>query len=420
MLLGKVSCMRGARRNAPSQALLGLGGAVDWEMVWDAELLTHLAAELDVRPYELDGTGRINGYRDLVVSIVSHVCAGTGGEFFANNSVLSRLGDRVDYRVGLGGTGVRAALALASIGLESTVHLSTTSREFERLLPSEVNIISGSRTERQDPHLVVQFPENAAIWIGGEEFRAPASNRLIYTGDRAHQKLRLSDDLRQSVSRAEIVLLSGFNSVTGEAEASSRVREVRRELRERRDGATVIYEDAAFHFPELSGVVWDELRGEVDICSLNEDELMARVGRSVDLLDVNDLSAAILECHERSGSKTLVLHSRYFAIARGADAEWLGEALDNGLVMAGARYACGSGLMPCDYRRFLSDVARRRDAADVVRGVVRQLGDNTVGVAGFDLRGVTSPTTIGLGDTFIGGVVAGLLGVPDDDGERSA
>ncbi len=86
--------------------------------------------------------------RDLVVSILSYVARGGGGEHFvASAQALSRFAARFPHRTTLGGTAVRAGIVLDRLGVPSTLHLVSVNDTVRRLLPPDTEYISsGART----------------------------------------------------------------------------------------------------------------------------------------------------------------------------------------------------------------------------------------------------------------------------------
>jgi ADP-dependent phosphofructokinase/glucokinase len=393
------------------QAVLGLGGTVDFELQWDAARLEVLAAELGIAYSDLVPPVEIDSERALVISLLCHLRAGTGGEHYVTSpEVVERFAERFEYRVTLGGTPVRAALAMSTLGLPSTVHLVSIDDNVRRLLPANVDYLCSADEDSTDPHLIVQYPAQARIHLVGGEIITAAANRLIYPSDQPNRVLRLSQDLPTALSSADIFLISGLNSIQEREVLDERLAEIVNALAALPDTATVLYEDAGFHIPAFNLVARTALAEHVDICSMNEDELMAYAGGTVDLLNAEDVRAAVVEVHAQLRVPILVLHTRHFAIAHGRDAQSFRGALSEGVAVAGARYRYGDGVSKADIQHLAAAAAAERSRCGAT--VVAQLEHNApefVGVAAFDLRNVPSPTTVGLGDAFIGGAIAALL-----------
>jgi ADP-dependent phosphofructokinase/glucokinase len=64
-------------------------------------------------------------------------------------------------------------------------------------------------------------------------------------------------------------------------------------------------------------------------------------GRSLDLLDVEQMARALADLHRLIPVPTLVVHSMYWAIAYGHNSPALAAALKGGVTMATTRFCCG-------------------------------------------------------------------------------
>jgi ADP-dependent phosphofructokinase/glucokinase len=386
--------------------VLGLGGTVDFELRWDAAVLAALAAEFDIRTVELGGERPIRSERDLVVSVLSFLDRGMGGErFVASSELLVAFAERFGYAITLGGTGVRAGLAALLLGVPSTQHLVSIDDHVRRLLPDGIDAICSADSDTTDPHLIVQYPAGARIPLADGVVATTRSDRLIYVNDPPNRELVLSDQLADALSTASLFLVSGFNSMQDRELLETRVRELRAAMRALPDDALVLFEDAGYHRPAFGPAVLAGLAGGIDVYSLNEDELRARVGHPVDLLAADEVAAALDELRSTAPAPVIVLHTGRYAAVTGPEPErWL-PIVEGGVVMSGARYLHGDA-MTADHLRELAASGRRSEAGRaLVEALASRTGSRVLGVPAFDLE-TASPTTIGLGDTFVGGMVA--------------
>lgn len=172
-------------------------------------------------------------------------------------------------------------------------------------------------------------------------------------------------------------------------------------------GAVTVYEDAGFHVQEFSQIVRDTLAPHLDVFSLNEDELMGALGRSVDLLDPQDLTTAVRELAQRVRVPIIMLHTRHFALAHGARASWMSAVLASGIAASGARFAYGDNVTRDIAEQLQAGGPRSREG----QGLAESLsGDGEFYVVpAFDFQDVATPTTIGLGDSFVGGAIAAIV-----------
>jgi ADP-dependent phosphofructokinase/glucokinase len=125
----------------------------------------------------------------------------------------------------------------------------------------------------------------------------------------------------------------------------------------------------------------------------------------VELRAPEQVVAALREAQRLIPATTLVVHTRFWAIALGRDAGRFAGALRGAVEAAATRYRLGDRYDAADLAA-TSALPRHAGGAGVVEAVASALPD-AVGVAAFDLDTPT-PTTIGLGDTFVGGFLAEL------------
>lgn len=385
---------------AASRVVLGLGGCVDYELKLTAGVLERLVAGYDI--VELTPPATVADERDLVVSILSYVARGGGGEHFvASAATLSTFADRFPHRTTLGGTSVRAGLVLDRLGVPSTQHLVSVNDVVRRLLPASTEYVSSGAEDTFYPHLIVQYDRGLAVPSLG--ITAPFPNRLIYVNDLANESMALTGELGDRLARAEVFLISGFNAMRDKDLLDRRLDTLRTHLRRLPAGAVTYFEDAAYHEPAFSRRVREKLQNHIDVYGLNEDELQAYLDRPVDLLSARDVAAALTEVHALIPVPALVLHTKYWAAALGESAN-LVEALETGTLMAAVRYCHGDDFTDADVAATRRRPRRPADFAEALRA---ELGDRVRCVPGFALD-VADPTTVGLGDTFVGGFLSAI------------
>lgn len=386
--------------------LLGLGGCVDIELNWDALTLSRLAQDWGITAAEVNADTVIDSERSLVVTLLGLMQGGRGGERpVSSPDVVSAFAGRFGRRRSLGGTGVRAARALALLGRPCTVHVASMNDLIAQLLPRQVAVVAGTFNTRIYPHLIVQYPAGGCVDLGTSKVVAQQANRLILTHDPDSVRLPLNPDLAEHVSKAQVILLSGFNAISDLDLLTRRLGELRQALSRRRTGTVVMYEDAGFHRRELRAVVIDQLAAAWDVHSLNEDELRSYLGRDIDLLDAAQVAAAVPEAAGHLGCRTLVLHTHLWALAFGKEARRYRQALAQAVATASARFWKGdqhtqaevaaAAMMPTSQavRQFLADMSV--DGDDKWEFVpVPDIG--------------SAATTVGLGDSFVGGFLSAL------------
>lgn len=392
---------------APGKLVLGLGGTVDYELIWDGAVVERLAREHGLQRSELTTTAPIVDERSLLLTVLAFLDRGAGAErFVASSEIIEQFAAHFAFAVTLGGTGVRAGLVLDALGIPSTQHLVSIDDTVRRLLPTSIAHVSSATEDTLDPHLIVQYPAGARVELSDGVVHAPTSNRLIFANDPPNRTMLLAPGLAEELSDARVFLVSGFNTMQDHDLLDQRLSELRAAMAALPADALVYYEDAGFYTRSFADTVRARLLPLIDVYGMNEDELQEYLGRAVDLLDAADVVRALIEVRMVVPAPTLVVHTRFWAIAVGEGAGRHRGSLENAVAVAAARYRVGDALtaeIVEDTRHMPRSVDGRRIVEEVERAV-----PGAVGVAAFALD-VAAPTTIGLGDTFVGGFLSGVV-----------
>lgn len=385
--------------------VLGLGGTVDYEIRWDAEVLEALAAQHGIRLDELSTAMPIIDERALVVTVLAFLATGGGGErFVLTSEIVERFAAHFDKAITLGGTGVRAGIALDRIGVPTVQHLVSIDDNVRRLLPASMRIVSSATHDTLDPHLIVQYPAGATVRVLDGVVTAPASNRLIFANDAPNREMAIADDLGDALEGAAAFLVSGFNTMQDADLLEARLDDLVTAMRRLPADALVYYEDAGFYQRDLSTRVRSRLLERIDVYGMNEDELQEYLGRPVDLLSPDDVAQALAEVHALIPARALVVHTSAWAIAVGPAAGRHRAGLESAVRTAATRYRLGDACTAVDLDA-TARLPRHAGGAAVVAAVERR--GAAVGVPAYVVD-TARPTTIGLGDTFVGGFLAAV------------
>jgi hypothetical protein len=391
-----------------SRVVLGLGGCIDYELRLSSSILEQLVTEYEIRHSELALSVPVTDERNLVISVLAHMKGGAGGERFAASAeALRGFARRFPGRISLGGTSVRAALAMSKLAVPCTLHLVSLNDHVRRLLPPSCDYISSAREDTLDPHLVVQYDSDMRIQVGDLDVNPPFPNRLIYVNDPANASLVLSEQLGSLLRDAEIFLISGFNTMRDQGLLDERLSTLRGHMQQLPPEALVCYEDAAFHRPAFRSRVRDALLEVINVYSMNEDEMQADLDRSVDLLSATDVEQALSSLQALIPAPTLVVHTKYWSLALGERAGEFAEALSEGILIASTRYCYGDDYTDQQYE-FTRGLPVRPEALAFATALEERMGQVVRCVPGFRLE-VDQPTTVGLGDSFVGGFLAALV-----------
>ena len=379
-----------------------MAGAVDLEIDWSSGVMELLVARHGIGTGDLDRDHRIESERDLVTVILSFLADGAGGERHVVSSAASSNSSRRSstHALALGGTPVRAGLALHSLGVPCLLHLVAVDVDVRRLLPASCTYITSAHEDSTHPHLIVQFPEGACVRVGDTDVCASRPNRLIFTHDPPAEELRISDQLGTALADARIFLVSSLNAIRDGGVLEARLSQLRRYMERLPSDAFVYYEDAGFHDPALSKQAADGLRGAVDVHGMNEDEAQVHLGHEVDLLDADEMAEALAELSSLVAGPTVVLHSGAGCSRWEPAPSATSRRCAAVIAMATSRYLHGDALGPAD-----SVALQPIDPTGVgfARELRDRLGDRVCCIPVGHGDDPASPTTIGLGDTFVGG-----------------
>jgi ADP-dependent phosphofructokinase/glucokinase len=404
----------GDRTVAPGEIVLGLQGTVDYEIAWDREVIDAMIIEHGIENDEIDAGIAVVDERSLLISVLGFLATGAGGErHVASSEIVERFAARFPRTITLGGTGVRAALVLRKLGIPSLLHLVSTDANVRRLLPADVDYITSATRDTLDPHLIIQFRPGDGARVGNHEYAVRDANRLIVANDPPAANLVLSDELGDRVSTSRVFLISGFNAIAEQPILHRRLDEIRAVVRRLPDDGLSVYEDAGFHNADFQPAVSDAIGPVVDVFSMNEDELQARLGFAIDLRDVAQVESVLRELRSRIPDPVLVVHTRYWTAVWASESregilDHVAAAADVGDATAAGRYVHGDDVTAADIAAIAAG-PRQPASIAFARDLEERLGARSRVLPAF----LVDPTTIGLGDTFIGGVIGALARMPE-------
>lgn len=337
--------------------------------------------------------------------MLAYLATGTGTERYVETlGAIESIVSLLPGRRTLGGTGARAARILDLAGMDYTLHLASLGPEIRDLLPVGPQYLGLSSAEVSHPHVIVQFDRGATVRVGGRTITAPRDNRLIFVHDPDNESLQIATDLALAVADADIWLVSGLNAVREADVLNKRIEQITDLAASARPGTWILYEDAGFHDRDLADRALTAMAGFAGIVSMNEDEFQIRAG-TVDLADPASVGAALASVRHMLGLPTIVVHTAGWAAAMGPDATSLRPALVEGVVAAGARYLAGDAMNPATLAKIRASPVNTTGAG-LIDGLQRDFPE-VIGVPALDLH-PASGTTVGLGDSFVGGFVIGL------------
>ncbi|WP_193106133.1 ADP-dependent glucokinase/phosphofructokinase [Brachybacterium sp. FME24] len=388
--------------------VLGLGGCLDSEVALDPSRLQALVDDHAVSLTEIRQPAELRTEHDVLLSVLDFLRDGVGGERYVStvDAVLA-FESHFEHETTLGGTNVRAGRILAQLGHPNVLHVPGRDETFESLLVDGSTLPQQTPPAEYVPHLIVQYPAGLRVQLRDGTLVAAHSNRVILVHDPVSELTPLHDSLPQWLQPGGVLVLSGLNSIRDEQILNARLRALRDTLDDAPAGLRVFYEDSDYHVPAFRRRVWSELASRATVIGMNEDELASFTGTPVDVTDAAQIASAVTTVLENIPGGTLVVHSKYWALAAGAQAPELEAALESGNLAAGARFLDGDRAQATSLDLVRAQ-PRSPQGEDIARRLPALLGAPVVVVPARTLRAAT-PTTIGLGDTFLGGLLAGVV-----------
>ena len=388
--------------------VLGLGGCLDSEIALDPVKLQALVDYHALALSEIQQPPELRTERDLLISVLAFLRDGVGGERYVS-TVDAVLGfeSHFEHETTLGGTNVRAGRTLTHLGHPNLLHVPGRDETFENLLVDDSAVPPETPPAAYVPHLIVQYPEGLQVQLRDGILVAEHSNRVILVNDPVSEQTPLHDAFAGWLQPGGVLVISGLNSIRDEHILEARLKTLRRVLDEAPVDLRVLHEDADYHVPEFRRRVWSEIAERTSVIGMNEDELASFTCQPVDVTDAEQIASAVTAVLGSVPSGTLVVHSKYWALAAGTRARELAPALETGILAAGARFLEG------DRARAASlDAVRARPRSSEGEAVAARLPDllaTPVHVLPARVLRTATPTTIGLGDTFLGGLIAGIV-----------
>jgi ADP-dependent phosphofructokinase/glucokinase len=387
---------------------LGFGNNIDYELVWNSGVIEDLILQYDIRNDELDINRVINCERDLIISILGFMQVASGGERFVSSSdIIERFSQKCAKKITLGGTSVRAAIAMRKLGYKSALHLVTLNEHVRRLIPHDSPYVCSNAQDSSYPHLIVQFGKDTRIRASDIDITTRQANRLIYHCDTDNIMMSLNEDFSDLITDAKVLLVSGFNAMQSQTLLADRLESVLRMMERLPEDAVVFCEDAGFYEPRFSHFVYRTLAKKMTIFSLNEDELQGYLNTKLNLQDVFQVKEALVELQRLFPVPIIVVHTKHWALAYGDEATGFSKAIKAAVTMATTRFCYGDDFTIEHYRAVEQLAPSQEDA--IFADDLNKLPSNRIFCVPVAHVEPSVATTVGLGDAFVGGFLPALL-----------
>lgn len=390
---------------------LGVHACVDWECVWDQEKLSRLAESFQIKDAELHLCRPIRSERDLLLSVLSMMKDGIGGELIPEDERdVKHFAQNFPYRTTMGGTAERAAVALSKLGIRTFLQMSTCNKTLKDLLPEEIRYFpaSGTVSEEIHPHVSVTYPKGAEIRTSDIHIVASRENRILFSRDQESMELPVNPDFADEIgSSFRVFLLSCFCEILDSDILRDRVAKSAEMLDRLPPGVLVYYEDGGYILLPHREYVNHALKDRIDILSMNEDELQEYTGK-IDLKSPEEVLHSMDSVYRKLEIPTLFVHTAGWAAAYGRNAKRYRSALKSGIAMAAARFEHGDHFGRDEFEKAYSLEPSRANASFASR--IESMSGTVCCEPGKNMSFVKHPTVVGLGDFFAGGVLKALAG----------
>ena len=391
---------------------MGFHTCVDYELVWDTKVVEEQIKAFDIRADELRMDIEVDSERAIWIVCLAHFKEGIGGEAVPSEPEdCERFASHFEYKVTLGGTATRAAIILDGLGYPTLLQTSCYNEHVKRLMPKGVRALPGVDKDHNKvyPHVVLQCRGGVRIHANDIDFVTPRENRIMVSRDFDSLNIPvLPEGFGKMITDVDVFLLGCFSEVIDKDVLKGCMEKTRALLSHLKKDAVVVLEDGCYVKKEFRYYVHEQLAQVIDVLSMNEYELQDYIGRRIDILNPQAVKEALENVRESTGVKTLITHSAAWALAYGENASGMREALEGGSIAASTRFRMGDGFALKDFEatKEIPDKAEGIRFCEELRGL---LGEKVCCIPSKDLSFVEHPTVVGLGDTFAGGLLTGLL-----------
>jgi len=391
---------------------LGFHTCVDYELEWSTQVVEAQIKALNIHADELKMDMDVDSERAIWLVSLAHLQAGIGCEIIPDISELCvDFANHFEYEVTLGGTPTRAAIVLDRLGYPSMLQTSCYNEYVERLMPASVRILPGGNADYSGifPHVVLQCSGGMRIQANDIDFVTPRENRILISRDVDSLNMPvLVEEYGKMISECEIFLLGSFTQILDSEILKDRMEKTKRLLSHLPGDAFVVMEDGCYIKKEFRHYVHRQLAPQINMLSMNEDELQQYIETAIDILDPEAVKKAVEYVYNNTGIKKILVHSEAWALVYGEDADSMRTSLDGGVMMSATRFRMGDDFTPKDYAQ-TKDIPDKANSAAFCERMGEMLGDKICCIPCKDLSYVKNPTVVGLGDAFAGGLLPGLL-----------
>lgn len=388
---------------------LGTHVCVDWECAWDIDIFCALARDYGIKKEELCLLEKIRSERDLVIDILYFMMNNSGAELLPEeNEIVECFGRRFSYRTTLGGTATRAGIVLSKLGYSSVLQMCTDNSTIRELLPELVHGVCAHDNSSNCiyPHVSITYPKNAHIVINDIDFVTARENRILISRDVDSTNMIIDENFGAYLTDAKVFLLGCYCEIEDREILEECVRRSRKFLSDMPQDSIILFEDGCYLDHTMRTYVHEQLRDQIEILSMNEDELQQYVGQRIDLQDPQQVLRTVQQVYDAVKIPTLFVHSSQWALAYGKNPFRYQKALESGVTMASTRFWFGDEFGWEEFHR--AEALGPQCTGAKFSEEIQNMANEVCCVPCKDLSFVANPTVVGLGDSFAGGLLIEL------------
>lgn len=192
------------------------------------------------------------------------------------------------------------------------------------------------------PHVVLQCHKGVRIQANDIDFVTPRENRILISRDEDSLNMPvLPDEFGKMIGGCEVFLLGSFSELLDTDVLKDRMEKTKKLFSYLPDEAVVVMEDGCYVKKNFRGYVHRQLAPQIDVLSMNEDELQQYIGKSIDILDPEAVEEAVNYVYDHSGIKLILVHSAAWALVYGENAAAMKAISEGGVTMAATRFRIG-------------------------------------------------------------------------------
>ncbi|MDD3140322.1 MAG: ADP-dependent glucokinase/phosphofructokinase [Lachnospiraceae bacterium] len=331
---------------------------------WDVDTYNQILKKYLKEEPSVNEGDTIKSMEDFARISSYYLLRGIGGNFdITEVEVCEYLKDKFVSEAALGGTCAQGAAALGAMGFPVNVQITDKSKEVCELMNYQgmsiikedqmVPIMDGATEESPIYHFILQFSKDDKVVIGDKEYIIPVSNRLILFYDKLQKIVPISKTFIKywNTHAADMYsyLASGFDAIVDLEIMKERLSELEMhyiEMRKRNPGFVFYFEGAFYMNPLVKELASDVISKYADILGMNEEELVAQVGRFDVTIDVSQLEEVFKGLDivlDKYPVKGVVLHTKDYSMYYGMKMEDIDieKGLTIGNIMSGTRARIG-------------------------------------------------------------------------------